>query len=172
MAHYRTTFATSTPAERAFDYLSRFSTTAEWDPGVVEAHDLDPGPVSVGSAFHIVSSVAGARVPLRYEIIELDRPNRVVLRAQNWSVTSLDTITVAHEPDRGPDEGGLTTITYEADLAPRGVTRLFSPLLALAFGRIGDRAAAGLRDAVDRLADDADPPADADRAPERREERR
>jgi hypothetical protein len=173
MAHYRTTFTTSTPAERAFDYLSRFSTTVEWDPGVVEAHDLGPGPVAVGSAFHVVSSVAGARVPLRYEIIEMDRPHRVVLRAENWSVTSLDTISVAHQRGPGPDEGGTTTVTYEADLTPRGVTRLFSPLLALAFGCIGDRAAAGLREAVEALADDADrPPAPVDRADEHRQERR
>lgn len=145
MATYRTTFTTPTAIDDAFEYLARFSTTAEWDPGVVTAEDLTPGALRVGSAFQVVSAMGPARVPLRYEIVTLERPVRVVLRAENWAVTSTDTITF-------DTTGAGTEITYHADLRPRGVTRLASPLLSLAFRRIGDRAATGLRDAVDRLA--------------------
>lgn len=146
MAHYQTNFATPTSAEAAFDYLSRFSSTAEWDPGVVEARDLTPDPVGVGSAFEVVSTFLGRRVPLRYEIIEYDAPNHVVLQAENGSVCSTDTISCQ------PGADGSTVVAYDAVLEPRGVARVLAPLFAVVFRRIGDRAALGLRTNVDRLA--------------------
>jgi hypothetical protein len=39
-------------------------------------------------------------------------------------------------------------VTYDARLGMHGVLRFADPLLALAFARIGDRAAAGLRRAL------------------------
>jgi hypothetical protein len=147
MARYQTSFASRVSAEAAFDYLSRFSTTAEWDPGVVEARDLTPDPVGVGSAFEVVSTFLGRRVPLRYEIIEYDSPNRVVLRAESSSVRSTDTISCQQNAD------GSTIVSYDAVLEPRGAARLLSPLFAVVFRRIGDRASRGLRTNVDRLAD-------------------
>ena len=146
MARYQTSFSSPTEIEVAFDYLSRFSTTAEWDPGVVEARDLTPDPVGVGSAFEVISSFLGRRVPLRYEIVEFDAPNRVVLQAENASVRSTDTISCQ------PAADGSTIVAYDAVLEPRGAARLLSPLFAVAFRRIGDRAARGLRASVDGLA--------------------
>ena len=147
MARYRTTFTSLTSPEAAFDYLSRFSTTSEWDPGVVEARDLTPDPVGLGSTFEVISSFLGRRVPLRYEIVKYQFPRRVVLRAENSSVRSTDTITC----EAGAD--GTTVVSYEAILEPRGPARAMAPVFALLFRRIGDRAAAGLRAGVDRLSE-------------------
>jgi hypothetical protein len=146
MARYQTSFSSPTSTQAAFDYLSRFSTTAEWDPGVVEARDLTPDPVGVGSAFEVVSSFLGRRVPLRYEIVEFDAPKRVVLRAENSAVRSIDTISFE------PGADGSTVVSYDAVLEFRGAARLMAPLFAVLFRRIGDRAARGLRASVDRLA--------------------
>jgi dehydrogenase/reductase SDR family protein 12 len=145
LAHYATTFVSQTPVEQAFEYLSRFSTAVEWDPGVVASSDLTPDPVGVGSAFEIVSSILGRRVPLRYEIIEFDAPRLVCLRAQNSTVRSVDTITFVASPQ------GATTVTYDAQLTPVGLARVLTPLFGFALRRIGDRAAEGLRAAVDNL---------------------
>src|SRR5947208_627560 len=128
MARYKTSFASPTSTEAAFDYLSRFSTTAAWDPGVVEARDLTPDP-----------AVLGRRVPLRYEITEFDAPRRVVLRAESSSVRSIDTISCE------PGADGSTVVTYDSVLEPRGAARLIAPFVAVLFRRIGDRAAGGLR---------------------------
>lgn len=38
MARYVDAIDLPIPVEEAFDYLADFSRTAEWDPGVVEAH--------------------------------------------------------------------------------------------------------------------------------------
>ena len=40
-----------------------------------------------------------------------------------------------------PASDGGSTVTYEATLNPKGPQRLLAPLLAVAFRRIGDRAA-------------------------------
>jgi hypothetical protein len=138
MARYRTTVTVPTTREETFDYLARFDTTDEWDPGVAEARMITAPPVATGSRFEVVARVVGRRVPLEYEIIEIDRPGRVVLRAQNGAVTSLDTISV------GQGARGETRVTYDAVLQTRGPARLFEPLVALAFRRIGDAATAGL----------------------------
>lgn len=148
MPTYRTSFTTATARSVAFDHLSRFSSAAEWDPGVVHARDLTPGPVVVGSRFEIVTSFLGRSVPLVYEVRQLEHAELVVLQAENATIRSTDTIRFAETTD------GATSITYTAVLETKGITRLFDPFLALAFRRIGDRAAAGLRTAVDAL--DAD----------------
>jgi hypothetical protein len=53
-------------------------------------------------------------------------------------VVSLDRITFEMT-------AGGTRVTYDADLALKGLLRIADPLLALAFNRVGDRALAGLR---------------------------
>jgi hypothetical protein len=142
MARYRTTVESTKSPEEAFDYLAEFSNAREWDPGIVEAADLTGDPVGPGSRFRLVSRFLGRRVPLEYRIIEYDRPTRVVLAADEASIRSTDEIRFV------ATKGG-TRITYEADLrlkAPFGT--FMDPLLALAFRRIGARAAAGLREAL------------------------
>jgi hypothetical protein len=89
-----------------------------------------------------VSRFLGRRIPLEYRITEFDRPARVVLAADDAAVRSTDEIRFV------ATDGG-SRITYEAELrlkTPFG--RVLDPLLALAFRRIGDRAAAGLRAAL------------------------
>jgi carbon monoxide dehydrogenase subunit G len=138
---YHHHFSTDTPIDIAFDYLSRFSTTAEWDPGVVRSRDLTPGPVGLGSAFAVTASFLGREVPLRYEIVAFDPPGLVAVRAENGTVRSSDTMTFFADGDR-------TLVVYDAELDLRGAARVFTPLIAVAFRRIGDRAAAGLEAAV------------------------
>jgi carbon monoxide dehydrogenase subunit G len=138
MAHYRATVDVPRPPEDAFAYLSDFSTTEEWDPGVVEATRVGDAPVGQGTEFRLMAEFLGRRTPLTYRIVEYDPPQAVTFRGENSSVVSLDRVTF--EPS---DEG--TRITYDADLALKGVFKLADPLLGLAFNRVGDRALEGLR---------------------------
>ena len=121
-----------------FAYLSDFSTTAEWDPGVVEAERLDDRPVAEASEFRIVAAFLHRRTTLTYRVVEYDPPNAVTFLGENASVVSLDRITFE------PSDGG-TRITYDADLALKRPFKLADPLLGLAFKRVGTRALAGMR---------------------------
>ena len=47
--------------------------------------------------------------------------------------------------------GGGTEVTYTADFTFKGLTRFLAPLLKPAVNRLGDRAEAGMRDALARL---------------------
>jgi hypothetical protein len=78
---------------------------------------------------------------LRYHVVEWDAPRRLLLVARTRTLRSVDEIRV--DP---AGEGAV--VTCDAWLGMRGVLRVADPLLALAFGRIGDRAAAGLRRAL------------------------
>jgi hypothetical protein len=146
MAHYRTTVQSPAPAEDIFAYLADFATIAQWDPGVRSAELLEGEPGRVGARYLVTTSFLGVSTPLEYEILESvdpqnGNPGRVVLEAVTSDFRSYDVITVT------PTATGCD-VTYDADLALRGIRRPFDPVLRLMFKVIGDRARDGLADAV------------------------
>jgi len=139
MARYVATVTTPRSPEEAFDYLADFSTVEEWDPGVRRARAISEERRAKGAQFEVVARFLGRDVPLTYETVEIERPRRVMLRAENENLVSLDTISFRPLP-----QGGGTEVTYDADLSLKGPRRLAEPLMRLLFGRVGDRAKAGL----------------------------
>ncbi len=138
MAHYRATVETHRTREDVFAYLSDLSSTEQWDPGVVEARRMNGAPVGEGTEFRLVAEFLGRRTPLTYRIVEYDPPQTVTFCGENSTVISRDRITF-----ESTAEGAR--VTYDADLALKGLLRIADPLLGLAFNRVGDRALAGLR---------------------------
>jgi carbon monoxide dehydrogenase subunit G len=138
MAHYRATIDIQQPREQVCAYLSDFSRTREWDPGVVEAERLNGQTVGEGTEFRLVAEFLGRKNELTYRIVEYDPPHAVTFLGENATVVSRDRITF-----ESTAEG--TRVTYDANLALKGLLRIADPLLALAFNRVGDRALAGLR---------------------------
>jgi len=143
MPHYRTSVETPWAPERAFDYLSDLAHFEEWDPGVKRSVRVAGDAITVGAAFDVTVGGIGRDLVLRYEIIELDPPTRVEVRAETATLVSVDVMTF-----EATASGGCR-VTYDADLSLRGVLGLANPLLGIAFGRIGDRAASGLRRVLD-----------------------
>ena len=141
MARYTASIETPRPPAETFAYLSDFSTTQEWDPGVVEAERLGDAPVGRGDGVPSRGRFLGRKAALTYRIVEFEPGKAVTLRGENATVVSLDRITFE------PSDGG-TRVTYDADLALKGPLRIADPLLGLAFDRVGDRALAGLRDTL------------------------
>lgn len=142
MPRYTGTVTTARPPHEVFDYLASFDRVAEWDPGVREAHALSTENGGDGATFRVVTRFLGRDVPLVYRTVALEPPRRVVLEAAGDSVVSRDAITVRPLP-----EGGAQ-VTYDAELRLRGPLRLAELPMRLAFRRIGDRARAGLEEAL------------------------
>lgn len=139
MAHYSATVTSPRTPDEVFSYLADFRSVAEWDPSITESTHVNDGePIQVGAQFHVVTSTSGPDVVLDYETIELERPAKIVLRGENDSVTSLDTITIA------PAAGGGCEVTYDAELELKGIRKVADPLLALGFSRLGDKSRDGL----------------------------
>ncbi len=141
MARYRATLETSRSQEEVFRYLSDFSTTREWDPGVIEAERLTAGEVGMGSEFSLVARFLGRDAQLTYRVVEYDPPHAVTVLGENATVISRDRITFE------PSHGG-TRVSYDAELTLRGAMRLADPLLGLAFRPVGDRALEGMKRAL------------------------
>jgi hypothetical protein len=149
MLRYVTRITTDIGRDQAFSDLSRFDRAVEWDPGVAEGTMLTPEPVGRGSRFALRAGFLGRTVPMEYEIIEFEPSTRVVLQAETSFVRSIDTITFASASSAlasDSQKSEATVVTYDARLEPKGAAWFATPLLALAFRRIGDRAASGLRE--------------------------
>ena len=138
------TFTVKPTPDVVVDYLADFTHAEEWDPGTESCTRLDSGPIQVGSRFHNESKIAGVSTELVYELVTLDA-DKVVLRGENDSATSTDTITVT------PKDGG-SEITYEAVIEAKGVGKLAEPLMKLVFERIGSETEKKMTEVLDRLA--------------------
>lgn len=141
MTTYRTVIDSAREQDEVFEYLATFSNAGEWDPGVTGAEPLTPGPPDVGSVYRLRVRVAGRDVPFDYRVVAIDRPTRVVLRAEQSGMVSTDTITVEQA-------GAGSQVGYVAVLESRGVLRLAAPLVARSFRKMADRGADGLRRAL------------------------
>lgn len=137
MARYVTTVRTHQTAAEAFAYMADLRHFADWDPGVRKVVQVAGEGAGAGAEFDV--SVSGTT--LRYVTTTYEPTTELVVVAKSRTLTSTDRVTVRRD-------GGATLVTYDALLELNGLLRLADPVLRLAFGRIGDRAAAGLRRAL------------------------
>ncbi|MDH3704591.1 MAG: SRPBCC family protein [Acidimicrobiia bacterium] len=142
MARYVTTVRTPRRPDEAFTYMADLRNFAEWDPGVRAVEQIDGDGGGPRASFDVTVAGIGRDLTLRYVTEEHDAPTRVLVEARSSMFTSIDLITV--EPD---GDGAL--VTYDAELKLNGVLGIADPLLRPAFSRIGDRAAAGLREVLE-----------------------
>src|SRR5690348_916743 len=77
MARYRASIETQWTAEEAFAYLGDFSTSAEWDPGVVAAERVGVGAIGEGTEFRLVAEFLGRKTTLIYRAVEYEPPRAV-----------------------------------------------------------------------------------------------
>jgi dehydrogenase/reductase SDR family protein 12 len=151
MARYIDAIDLTIPIQEAFDYLADFSRTAEWDPGVEEAHRLTKGEVGVGARFNVIVSFFGQRIPLEYEITEFDRPSRLVLTGGDSSMISVDEMSFVSRP-------GGTRVTYEARIDLVGIRRIADPIVDVLMQRVGRLAVRGLRERLSEIGQMKDAP--------------
>lgn len=137
MARYVTSVATSLSPAEAFAYMADVTHFVEWDPGVKRVLPVAGDGARVGAAYDLTVQAGGTTV-MRYEVKECEPPCRILLVARTSFLKSVDEVTVQ-------SSGSGSVVTYDAKLTLNGPLSLFDPLLRLAFRRIGDRAAAGLK---------------------------
>jgi len=142
MARYVTQVRSPMSPDEAFAFAADLRRFEDWDPGVRRSTQVvGDGPAS-GAAYDVVVAGFPSDLTLRYETVEHEAPRSTFLVAKSAFFTSEDRISVQ------PDDRGCV-VTYDADLRLNGPLALFDLGLRLVFGRIGDRAAAGLCRALD-----------------------
>jgi carbon monoxide dehydrogenase subunit G len=140
MPRYVTTVSTPLSPAEAFAFMADVRRFTEWDPGVTASVRV-AGDGSIGSAYEL--TVSPGKTVMRYEVMAAEAPRFLRLVAKTPFLTSVDEVRV--EPS-----GTGARVTYDAKLTLNGVLGLMNPLLGVAFKRIGDRAAAGLKAALNR----------------------
>jgi ribosome-associated toxin RatA of RatAB toxin-antitoxin module len=138
MANYVATIRTPWSAERAFAYMADFRNFEKWDPGVSKSTFASGTAPGVGTSYDV--KVTGTE--LRYVTREYEPPTRTEIEARSGLLTSYDIVDIT------PTETGCD-VTYDATLKLNGVLGLADPILGLFFGRIGDRAAKGMAEALE-----------------------
>jgi uncharacterized protein YndB with AHSA1/START domain len=126
------------PAEEVFPYLADFGNLAEWDPMFDRSERLDDGELGLGSRFHVVGSVAGSDLPLDLEIVEYDRPHRVVFQGHGDGLRTREDLRV--QPTTDGCEVTYTS-SFETDRSD-----LLDAASKPAFVLIGKRAIRGLEE--------------------------
>lgn len=132
------------PHDEVFEYAADFSNSAEWDPGVDSAKADDPGPVRVGSSYSLEGTFGPSTLPMRYEVLEYEPPNRVVLKGRGEKFDALDTMEFMASGD------GSTRISYTAEITLFGPLRFLGPLMNWPLDRMGRKALDGLVDTLER----------------------
>lgn len=137
------TITVDVPRSAAFEFLSDFTTTMEWDPGTVLTERLT-GDGGVGTVYRNVSRFLGRESELTYEVTALEPDRRFALRGENTTLVAQDVMTFGGDEHR-------TELTYEATFTFTGLARIVAPLLTPAFRKLGDDAERGLHAALQRL---------------------
>lgn len=141
MARYVTRIPSPKSPDEVFAYMADLRNFAEWDPGVKKVVQVGGDGPALGAEFDVTVKGPGRDLTLRYRITEFHAPHELLAVAKSGLFTSIDRITVI------PTLAGCT-VTYNAELRMNGIFSLADPGLRMVFHRIGDRAARGLRSAL------------------------
>jgi hypothetical protein len=137
------TITTSTGVDEVWAFLSDFTTTEQWDPPTVSTVRVT-GDGGVGTEYANTSRVLGHDTDIVYTVVESEAPRLLRLEGRSDTFTALDTIEVSRRDDH-------TVVTYTAEFAFTGATKLAAPLLAVGLEKIGHDAARQMAECLDRL---------------------
>lgn len=142
MARFTEVIEVARPVEEAFAYVADFTTSAEWDPGILASRRTS-GDGGVGSTYEVEAEFRGKTLPFTYAVTSLEPGRRIVLHGEGEKATSDDDIAFEALPD------GRTRITYDAELRLKGMLRVAEPFVGGAIRTMGAKALAGLKATLD-----------------------
>jgi NAD(P)-dependent dehydrogenase (short-subunit alcohol dehydrogenase family) len=140
------------PLSFVYAYLSDFSNTASWDPSVIQAQKITPGPLQVGTHFDIQVKFAWTQLSLNYHITDMQKDRYLELKgmADNYSLV-----------DRIRFEGDDTrcTVYYQIDVYYQEPMAKIAPLLSPLVKSNAEQALKTLKRTLEGAATDWEPTA-------------
>jgi carbon monoxide dehydrogenase subunit G len=122
------------PIDEAFALLRDFARLPEWDPTFDEAHQVDDGPIAVGTRFDSTGSILGASFDLQLTIEALDAPTRIVMRGEGDGLHTTEDLRLSADGDG-------TNVTYHSVFEtdkPDWVEKLGQPAFTLVGRKVID----------------------------------
>ena len=127
MSTVRNSVTIGRPIEDVFAVLTDVEKTGAWFPSNVEEHWTSPPPHGLGSTRHAVVTTFGRRRENDAVVMEYDPPARAAMRGTTPNAPFVVTLVFA------PDGDG-TRVDVTSDIALRGWTGLFGPIVAAGYG--------------------------------------
>lgn len=137
------TVRTDRAAPEVFRFLCEFWRTPEWDPGVLAALALDPGPPHLGQRIRLLIGLGPVALPMVYRVTAFEPERSITLLGESSLFVAEDRIRVT------PSIDGCE-VEWSADLSLRGPLALTEALWRPGFRATASAAMDGLRA---RLAD-------------------
>jgi hypothetical protein len=128
------------PAEDVFDFLADLRNESLWNPRVRQLSLATPGPIDAGSVF--CGSYQGLGT-LQTTLTEYERPTRLGFRSEGPRADLAGVFTLHLEEDG-------VSVDLAADVGPKGLLSLLTPLMTVPFRRQNAAAADRLRAALER----------------------
>jgi Polyketide cyclase / dehydrase and lipid transport len=116
------------PVEEVFDFVADERNEPHYNPRMVRAEKLSPGPVGLGSRFRAEMRTRPRPMEMTTELTGYERPRRLA------STTRLSRMAIRGTLSFDPAPGG-TRMRWSWDLKPHGLLKLMTPLAT----RIGAR---------------------------------
>jgi len=126
------------PIDDVFAVLTDVEKTGAWFPGDVEEHWTSPPPHWMGATRHAVVRMFGRRTENDAVATEYDPPRRAAM--QDTSPNAPFHVSLDFRR-----EGDVTQVAVTSEIALRGVTRIFGPLVAGTYGRAWARGLANVK---------------------------
>ena len=138
------------PVEEVFDFAADERNEPRYNPRMVSSELLSPGPVGLGSRFRAVMGSWPRRTTMTTQFTGYQRPRRLAL------TTHLSAMEIHGSLTFDPVPGG-TRMRWSWEVAPRGLLKLMSPLMA----RVGARQERAISTGLKRLLEAKEAPTSA-----------
>ncbi len=123
MIEVKVTIDVEAPPDVAFDYWSEWANNSKWQQGMQSCTWTSDPPMRVGSTYDQKASMFGRPIISSFEVVEYEPGTTVRIRTTKSTLPFDITRQVAPGPNGG------TTLTAIIRGEPRGLMRVFNPLM-------------------------------------------
>ena len=123
MVHIEGEIAIARPPEAVFDFVADERNEPRFNPQMLSIEQLTPGPIGLGTRFRAKVASRGRLVKIVIEFTAFERPRRLASATRMSGMDIRGTLTFDPVP-----EG--TRMRWHWELAPRGLLKLLTPLIA------------------------------------------
>ncbi|HVB64067.1 MAG TPA: SRPBCC family protein [Nitrolancea sp.] len=123
MVHIEGEIVIQRPVEDVFDFVADERNEPRYNPRMVRAEQISPGPIGVGTRFQVETRTMGRPITMTIEVTAYERPRRLA------STTHLSSMDIEGTLTFDPVPQG-TRMRWSWDLEPRGALKRLTPLVA------------------------------------------
>lgn len=147
MVAYEARRRVARPPEVVFDVIGThvYENHPKWESEVVEIRPLTDPPVQVGSRAIMVRREYGRRTEVPYEVTEFEQDRRIAFRHISGPMDFDIAFLLA------PAADGNSDLVVQVRATPKGVFRLFTPLVARNLPKTSERITSQMVDLVEAL---------------------